>query len=147
MLTHRLRLACLTALLLLATAAGFAQTITGTLVGSVVDPTGAAITSAEVSVVQSATGAKRTVTTNEQGDFLIGSLQPGAYTLSVTQPGFKTLQRTGIVSPRRDSANRPSRVGDRRCHRPGLRHRRRPAVQVASSERAGVISNTRLRTS
>lgn len=92
-----LRAAMPVLLLALFAAMAAAQTITGTLVGSVVDPSGAAVTNAEVSVVQKATGAKRTVKTNEQGDFLIGSLQPGEYTLSVTSAGFKTLQRTGIV--------------------------------------------------
>ncbi|MBN8730131.1 MAG: TonB-dependent receptor [Acidobacteria bacterium] len=145
MLTHRLRLACLAALLLLATTAGFAQTITGTLVGSVVDPTGAAVTSAEVSVVQSATGAKRTVNTNEQGDFLIGSLQPGQYTLSVTQSGFKTLQRTGIVL----SSAETLPVGRLALEIGAVTDQvsvtaEGATVQVASSERAGVISNTQL---
>ena len=53
----------------------YAQTITGTIVGSVADPSGAALTGAEVSAVQKATGAKRTVHSNEQGDFLMGSLR------------------------------------------------------------------------
>ena len=36
-----------------------AQTITGSIVGSVVDPSGAAVVNAEVAVVQVSTGAKR----------------------------------------------------------------------------------------
>jgi len=75
-----------------------AQTITGTMTGSVVDPRGAAVVGAEVSVAQDATGTKRTVQTNELGDFQIGSLQPGVYTMTVATAGFKTLQRTNIDS-------------------------------------------------
>jgi len=132
-------------LLALACAASLAQTITGTIVGSVVDPTGAAVTNAEVSVTQGATGAKRTVRTNEQGDFLLGSLQPGEYTLSITQTGFKTLQRTGIVL----SSAETLPVGRLALEIGAISDQvsvtaEGATVQVASAERAGVINNTQL---
>jgi hypothetical protein len=145
MLNSRLRPAVLVLLLAVFATMAAAQTITGTLVGSVVDPSGAAVTNAEVSVVQAATGAKRTVKTNEQGDFLIGSLQPGEYTLSVTSAGFKTLQRTGIVLSSAETlpvgklAMEIGAVSDQvSVTAEGA------AVQVASSERAGVISSAQL---
>ncbi len=74
-----------------------AQTITGTITGTVLDPSGASVARAEVTLTQTTTGATRNVTTNEQGDFVAGSLQPGSYTIAVTAAGFKSLQQTGLV--------------------------------------------------
>jgi hypothetical protein len=74
----------------------FAQSITGSLSGTVSDPTDAAIVNASVRLTSTATGAERTVNTNEAGRFFFGSLQPGAYTLSIEASGFKRLERTGI---------------------------------------------------
>ncbi|MBI4909487.1 MAG: TonB-dependent receptor [Acidobacteria bacterium] len=140
MLTLRLAV-----LLALTSIASLAQTITGTIVGSVVDPTGAAVTSADISVTQKSTSLKRAVKTNDQGDFLIGSLQPGEYTLSVTHSGFKTLQRTGIVLSSAETlplgklALEIGAISDQvSVTAEGV------SVQVASSERAGVINSTQL---
>jgi hypothetical protein len=74
-----------------------AQTITGSIVGSVVDSSGLAIAGAEASVVHTATGAIRNTKTDERGDFVVGSLQPGEYTVTITAKGFKTLQQQNIV--------------------------------------------------
>ncbi|MCC7236916.1 MAG: carboxypeptidase regulatory-like domain-containing protein [Bryobacterales bacterium] len=128
-----------------AAASCYAQTITGTIVGSVVDPSGAALTGAEVSAVQKATGAKRTVHSNEQGDFLVGSLQPGEYSVSVSRDGFKTAQRTGIVL----SSAETLPVGRIALEIGSISEQvsvtaEGVAVQVASSERAGVISSSQL---
>lgn len=138
-------MAAVVALLILGATGTAAQTITGTMTGSVLDPSGAAVVGAEVSVTQVSTGAKRTVQTNELGDFLIGSLQPGIYTMSVTASGFKTLQRTNIVLASAETlavgriALELGAVTDQvTVVAEGV------AVQVASSERAGVITTGQL---
>ena len=74
-----------------------AQTITGSIVGSVVDSSGLAVAGAETSVVQTATGAVRKSKTDQRGDFIFGSLQPGEYNLTIAVKGFKTLQQQHIV--------------------------------------------------
>ncbi len=141
------RLGLITALALWTASAGVltGQTVTSTLTGSVADPSGAAVVNAEVTATQVATGAKRSVQTNDQGDFLIGSLQPGAYTLTVTAAGFKTLQRTGMVLSSAETlpVGRLSleigAVADQvTVTAEGV------AVQTASSERAGVITTGQL---
>ena len=82
-------------LLLLATVAS-AQSITGSLTGTVTDPTNAVVVSASLRLVQSSTNAERTASTNEAGRFFFGSLQPGLYTLSIEAAGFRRLQRSSI---------------------------------------------------
>ncbi|MBI1895837.1 MAG: carboxypeptidase regulatory-like domain-containing protein [Acidobacteria bacterium] len=75
-----------------------AQSITGAITGIVTDPTDAVISGARVRLASSATGAERTAPTNEAGRFFFGSLQPGAYTLSIEAEGFRRLVRTSQVS-------------------------------------------------
>jgi hypothetical protein len=92
----RICLSVLATLLLLAAVAP-AQTITGTIVGTVVDASGLSVPSADLSLANTATGAVRESKCDERGDFVIGSLQPGDYKLTVTAKGFKTLLRQQIV--------------------------------------------------
>lgn len=74
--------------LLLIGSLAFSQTITsGTIVGSVTDSTGAAVPSAVVTITQIGTGAVRTVTTNEAGQYRFPFLKPGDYAISTTSAG------------------------------------------------------------
>ena len=73
-----------------------AQEVRATLGGRVTDPTGAMIAGAAVSVVSDETAVQRQTTTNEQGNWLVQFLIPGHYHFSVSAPGFKTTERSGI---------------------------------------------------
>jgi len=87
-------------LLTIAIAPLLAQTTTGTLSGTVVDPGGALIPGAMVSVTNEATGESRSALTSETGNFSFPSLLPATYNIRVELAGFQTLQRTGnILTP------------------------------------------------
>jgi outer membrane receptor protein involved in Fe transport len=75
----------------------WAQTVTGTISGTVIDPGGRTVPGAKINVVNEANGASRTATTVENGDFTVPSLEPGTYTTKVEATGFTTFQRTGDV--------------------------------------------------
>jgi outer membrane receptor protein involved in Fe transport len=76
----------------------YAQTSTGTISGTVQDGSGAVIAGAEVRIIGSETGAiARVLRTADVGTFAAPLLRPGAYTVEVSHPGFKTLSRTGLV--------------------------------------------------
>ncbi len=93
-----LRILALSALLCGPAAAPLsAQLVTGTISGRVVDPTGAVIASASVTLVNEGTGASRNTVTNEDGVFVFPSVPPGIYTLKVGREGFRAFQRTGNV--------------------------------------------------
>ena len=66
------------------------QSPTGALRGTVIDPSGARIASAQIEMVDSATGTQYATKTDATGDFLIGNLSPGSYTVTVTKDQFKT---------------------------------------------------------
>ncbi len=69
----------------------------GTISGSVTDPTGAAITGANVVVTELATAQSRTASSSSGGYYVLNSLRPAVYALSVDQSGFKKFVQTGIV--------------------------------------------------
>src|SRR5215472_6709873 len=72
-----------------------AQTF-GEITGEVRDSTGAVVTTATVAVTNQATGASRTVVTNEVGVYTFPSLAPGIYDLRVTAQGFQVVARPDI---------------------------------------------------
>jgi outer membrane receptor protein involved in Fe transport len=76
-----------------------AQTVTGTISGTVIDASGRVITGASVAALNERTGEARNVVTNEVGGFTFAALQPGTYTLRVEQRGFRQYERTGNVLP------------------------------------------------
>ena len=73
-----------------------AQTITGTITGSVNDTSGLPLANAAVTVVQEATGASRSARTDERGGFVFSSLHPDQYEIKVAHPGFKMLIKQGL---------------------------------------------------
>jgi len=76
-----------------------AQTTTGSLKGTVTDPTGAVVAGATVTAVNVATGAQRIAESNDAGIFDFQTLQPGKYNITVDAKGFKkSVSRDVIVS-------------------------------------------------
>ncbi len=73
-----------------------AQEFRSNLSGRVTDASGAAIPGAKVEVVESATGARSTVNSGAEGDYVLPFLSPGAYVLSVEAQGFKKYRQEGI---------------------------------------------------
>jgi hypothetical protein len=104
---HRaLHLLCL--VFLFASQIATAQTVTGSISGTVVDSNSNAIPSANVTLTNEKTGATRTATTNEDGRFTVSALQPGLYTVRIERQGFQTSERHGTVL----SANENLALGD-----------------------------------
>jgi hypothetical protein len=83
----------------------FGQTVTSSLVGSVVDPTDAVIAGAPVTLTSVGTGAVRTATTDSLGTFRFVNLEPGTYNVTVKAAGFKNETQTGIVVAAQETHN------------------------------------------
>lgn len=62
--------------------------VTGSILGRVSDATDAAIPGATVTVIDTATGAKRVLKTNDAGEYTLPELPTGPYTVRVEAPGF-----------------------------------------------------------
>jgi Carboxypeptidase regulatory-like domain/TonB dependent receptor len=69
---------------------------TGALSGTVVDPSGGAVSGAKIVVTSQATGENRTVLTDARGIFLVPALVPELYRVEVSKDGFKTLTATDV---------------------------------------------------
>jgi hypothetical protein len=87
----------LAALAFLAATPALAQTLTGSIFGTVQDHSGLAAPGAFVTAISVSTNAERKVVTGETGAFVIMNLEPGEYRLEVRADGFKTLERKGIT--------------------------------------------------
>ena len=70
---------------------------TGAIYGTISDPAGLAVVSAEVTATLVERGLVRKAPTNAQGDFLLPALPVGVYTLTVETPGFKQFRREGVT--------------------------------------------------
>jgi hypothetical protein len=82
--------------LLLSAPAVRAQAVSGTILGTVQDSSGAAVPGASVTIVNSETGLTRSVTTDSAGEYNVPSLPPGMYNLSSGMKGFKKVSIAGV---------------------------------------------------
>ena len=69
---------------------------TTSLVGTVTDSSGRAIQNAKVTAVETRTAATLNTTTNEQGYYSFEFIPVGEYSVTVEQPGFQKMTKTGI---------------------------------------------------
>ena len=87
-----------------------AQVTTGTISGTVTDVTGAVVSGASVTIVNSANGLTRRVTTSDSGEFVAPGLYPGTYSLTVEASGFKKLESSGLALSAADRLDVPKLV-------------------------------------
>jgi Carboxypeptidase regulatory-like domain len=86
----------LCAILALSTVPAIAQQTLGTVNGTVLDASGAAVGNATVTATDSAINVTRSTTTHRDGFFQIFNLPIGTYTVTVTREGFETTQLQGL---------------------------------------------------
>lgn len=73
-----------------------AQTLYGTLVGNITDPSGLPVVAATVRAEHSGTGLARETKTNERGGFVFSDLQSGSYNMTVRADSFAPFTTTGL---------------------------------------------------
>jgi hypothetical protein len=75
----------------------FGQGIRATVTGRVIDSSGAVVPRAKITITNTGTNEARVVESGEGGDYTIPQLQPGDYSLTVEQSGFKkAVQRFAL---------------------------------------------------
>jgi outer membrane receptor protein involved in Fe transport len=91
--------ALLASFLLIVPNVAFAQSLTsGSVSGTITDPSGAAMSGATVNLKNDATGVTQTVKSNSTGAYRFNFLNPGNYTVSATQSGFQPVQHPVTVA-------------------------------------------------
>src|SRR5947208_7347290 len=106
MASNRLQLALGPGVVLAAVLALYAQSITGTILGTVRDSSSAVVPGASVVLTNDETGVQTVVVSDERGDFVLPNLSPGSYTVKVELAGFKPA----VVKSVRLLANRSART-------------------------------------
>src|SRR5688500_19700789 len=74
-----------------------AQVSTAVLVGSVADPSGAAIPGAELTLTSTRSGTSLSTVSGSDGGYVFPQIPVGEYALKVTLTGFRQFEQTGIV--------------------------------------------------
>ena len=69
----------------------------GTVVGTVTDPSSAAVPGATITATQEATGRTTIVNSNAQGAFVFPTLSPASYVISVSATGFEKTEQKGVL--------------------------------------------------
>jgi hypothetical protein len=85
----------------------------GSISGTVTDPSGAALAAAQVTATDSATGASRSATTSSEGYYVLSSLRPANYILTVVAKGFEkfTVAKVTLLADQALTVNPSLKVG------------------------------------
>jgi hypothetical protein len=141
LLTRFLFATLLTSLL---SAASWAQSTAGRILGTVTDPSGASVKGATVVVTDVAHGSARTLLTDESGTYVAPDLEPGIYKIHVESHGFKTVERPNIpvevaTDVRADFSLQPGQVSETIVVNEEV-----PLLNTTSSTLGGTLSNAEI---
>jgi hypothetical protein len=87
----------LSAMMLALSPMACAQTVTGSVTGTVADAADSVIAGARVQLINSISRQAREFTTSSTGAFEFSSILPGNYSLKVTHPGFKSFEQQNVT--------------------------------------------------
>lgn len=83
--------------IILGPSAGLAQISTGTIVGTVYDPSGGIVPGTMVRITDEGSGVTRMTKAAANGQYVMPYLPVGSYTLRVTATGFQTFVQMGVA--------------------------------------------------
>jgi Carboxypeptidase regulatory-like domain len=72
------------------------QAVSGTLLGTITDSTGASVGGAKIIATATSTGAIHESTTNESGNYTFPDMQPGTYSVTIEAKGFKKATQQSV---------------------------------------------------
>ncbi|OLB61956.1 MAG: hypothetical protein AUI11_07450 [Acidobacteria bacterium 13_2_20CM_2_66_4] len=146
MLVVTRRLLVLTLLALASSAAVlFAQSVSGSVSGTVVDQTRQVLPGATVTLLNEQTGDSRAIQPSDVGAFVFPAVQPGVYTVRIELSGFSPFERKNTVVP----ANEQLSIGAVQLNVGNLSETvtltaQGTIVQTASSDRSALITSNQL---
>ena len=119
----------------------FGQSTAGRVLGSVTDPSGAALRGATVIITDLQRGTSRSLTTDEAGQYVAPDLVPSTYKVRVEARGFRAVERTGVEVEvardiRLDFSLQPGQVAETIVVSEEV-----PLVDTTSSTLGGTLSN------
>ena len=129
----------------LAAVSAFGQAETGQIKGNVVDPNGAVVPGATVTIKSVSTSAERTATADSDGAYTVTNLQPGLYDVTVKGGSFEaTTQRVEVTPGARVSLE--TKLGLQKVSgEVTIVSEAGVAVNTSTQELSNVVSGTQLR--
>src|ERR1700733_5824893 len=122
-----------------------AQIMTGSIAGTITDPSGSVISGVSVTLLQVSTNSARHSVTDAAGVFLFGGLDGGEYNLTAAKPGFKTYEQKRLILSTGDRIALEHLVLDLGSVSETVSVTANAAtVQTSSSERSDVISGKQI---
>jgi hypothetical protein len=82
--------------LVFSSSGAYAQTSFGQISGTIVDPTGASVPEATVTITSTSTQAAHPATSDSSGNYIVTNLPIGEYSITVTKTGFQTAKQSGV---------------------------------------------------
>jgi hypothetical protein len=70
---------------------------TGTVAGTVTDPSGASVVGATVTLAEPSVAGSRTAATNEAGRYIFANVEPGTYNVTINKAGFRLAKLSNQV--------------------------------------------------
>jgi outer membrane receptor protein involved in Fe transport len=132
-------------LFLCLTSNGVSQTSSGTINGTVEDPSKAAVNGAEVVLTNEDTGVAVSTKTEHKGEFIFPGLQPGMFTVTVHAPGFKELKTIHLTLDASHNLSAGTVMLQVGAPSQEVTVTAGPTpLQNSSSERSGVLDNTQI---
>ncbi len=130
---------------LLQAAVAFAQIDTGSIVGTVRDPSGAVLARATVTATNKSTNVTSTTTTNAAGEYQFSALHPATYAVKATAPGFSAqeVNEVEIDVQSRASVDFTMQVGQ--VTQVMEVHETAPLLQNQSADVGGVIKEQQIK--
>jgi hypothetical protein len=122
-----------------------AQTITGSLRGTVHDSTGALIPGASVSATNTETGAVRKAQTNGSGAYEISGVPAGVYNVEATNRGFRTELRKGVTLTVGATVNVDFSLSPGEVQETVVVTGEAPQIETSSPAVSGVVGETLIR--
>ena len=97
MLFRKMSICFIVLLFLVSSLPVLGQAVNATLLGTVTDSTGASVSNASVTAIETKTGTLHQSVSNESGNYTFPDLQPGTYAVTVESTGFKKGTHQNIV--------------------------------------------------
>jgi hypothetical protein len=126
--------------------AGWAQSTRAVLVGTVLDPSGAAVAGAEITVTNQGTNVATKTTSGTDGQYTVTNLDPGTYQVNVNASGFRNSAVKDIVLNVSQTARQDIQVSVGDVATSVLVEASAPVVQSETSSIASVVDNRQIQT-
>ncbi len=112
--------------------------------GTITDPSGAAVPNAAVTITDLSTGLRIVVHTNKSGEYEATGFKYGDYRVSISVPGFNTLEISGVTLRTGETARVDGRLEVARSSESVIVHEQASLIQTDSPTISGTLNNFQL---